>query len=408
MSYYKPTSFSQKIVKLIQLFLYFLIIKLRPKPKPKIPKHSSVLMIVSKLDRIGGLERQALELAAALVRRGCLITVLTDRIDDDSPRVEIRSGFLIRRLTRSTNPFAPFTLAFYLIRYRHTYRLIHAHGVTGFTVVSLLLGKLIGRRTILKGATQDDFAKIFQKDNFKNRLYRKWIPGVDVLIAISQALQEEMIACGILENRIKRIPNAVNADKFFPPSKDRKISLRTRFSVSPEQNLFLFLGRLETRKAVDILLRAWHKCAPGVLWIVGAGPEEERLKRVCAELHLKNVVFHGESRTPADYYHAADVFVFPSVKEGSPGVVLEAMSSGLPCIAGRIGGIVDVMENRKQGLIVSPGSVDELADAIQYAGVHVEERTGWGKDARERVLKHFDVSYIAADYHSLYTELLSR
>ncbi len=406
MSFYKPTTLLQKIIKLLQLFWYLLITKHSMKSKRDQSKHTGILMVVSKLDRIGGLELQALELSSSLVRHGCLITILTDSIDD-SPAVEFRSGFLIRRLTRSSKPFRLFlSLLCFLLQQRHSFQLLHAHGVTGFTLVSLRLAKLFGHRSLLKGATQDDFNHIFQRNDWKHRLYRKWILTAGCFVAISQEMKKEMIACGIPEDRIQNIPNAVNTIKFAPLSEDRKSFLKKRFSLSSEQIVFLFIGRLEARKGVDVLLQAWQICSPGVLWIVGSGPEEQKLKQISVNQNLANIIFHGESPSPLVYYQAADIFVFPSLKEGFPGVVLEAMSCGLPCIATKIGGITDQIEDRKQGLLVAPGNVQELADAIEYVTLHPEERTRWSQEARETILRRFDVSKTSSDYRSLYNELL--
>ena len=405
MSFYKPTTVPQKIFKLLQLFWYFLIVRQSKRVKQNSATHAGILMVVSKLDRIGGLELQALELSSALIRHGCLITILTDSIDD-SPAIEFRSGFIIRRLPPSTQPVRLFlSLLYFMFQQRHSFELLHAHGLTGFTIVSLWLAKFLGRHSLLKGATQDDFNNIFQRNEWKHRLYRKWILETDCFIAVSEEMKKEMIACGISEDRIKHIPNAVNTNKFTPVSEERKHSLRKRFLLSSEQTVFLFLGRLEARKAIDILLQAWEKCSPGFLLIVGTGPEERRLKQIIAD--LQNVVIKAESRSPVDYYQCADVFVFPSMKEGFPGVVLEAMSCGLPCIATRIGGVTDQMEHGKQGMLVSAGNAEELANAIQYVALNPEERRAWSKEAREIVLRRFDVSRISADYRFLYAELLS-
>ena len=406
MSYYKPTTFAQKVFKILQLF-YYSIIQSSGKLRKRKPAHTSILMIVSKLDRIGGLEHQALELSAALIQQGCLITILTDRIDH-SPSEEFRSGFLIRRLTFSTNPIRLLTSIFcFFFRQNDQYQLVHIHGITGFTIVAARVARFFGMKTIFKSATQDDFNSIFQQKGWKQRLYAKWILHADCMVAISQGIKHEMLDNGIPENRIRMLPNAVNTDRFHPPSNNRKISLRKKLQAPTDQILFLYLGRLEKRKGVDFLLDAWQKCSPGILWIVGSGAEEQRLKNICSDHRSTNVVFHGETRTPLDYYQAADVFVFPSLKEGSPGVILEAMSCALPCIATSIPGILEQIENGKQGRLVSPGNSDELAAAMVETANDASNRSGWSTEARETAVEFFDVNRIAAAYKKLYQELLT-
>ena len=405
MSYYKPSTLLQKIIKVAQLYFY----SLRPTRKRVLnrQKQIAILMVVSKLDRIGGLERQAMELSSALIHQGCLITIITDRIDD-SPSVELYAGTMIRRLARSTGPVSQFlSMVWFLFRQRSAFQIVHAHGVTGFTLVWLFLSRFVNRPVLLKGATKTDFENIFNQSDLKHRLYRRWILSANRVIAISQQIKEELLSCGVSENRILSIPNAVHSEKFSPPTTARKMILRNKFSIEPDQIVFLYFGRLEARKSVDVLLEAWHLKSPGLLCVVGSGPEEGKWKQLSMDLKLKSILFFDESRFPVDFYHCADVFVLPSLKEGMPGALLEAMSCGLPCIATKIGGVVDVMQNGKQGLLVSAGSAQELAEAMEFAASDPEKRMAWGTEARETILRDFEISRIAATYKLLYKQLLS-
>jgi glycosyltransferase involved in cell wall biosynthesis len=407
MSYYKSTTLLEKVSKILQLYSYYFRLIFFRNTRVRNQKHTSVLMGVSRLDRIGGLERQALELSSALIQEGCLITIVTDRIDDSSPAVELRSGYIIRRLTRSNNAACVFfSLLWFLIRHRGTFQVVHAHGVTGFTLACIRLCKFLLIPGLLKGATQADFANIFNQKDSKHRRYQKWILSSHRLIAISQEMKEEMLSCGVPENRIIGIPNGVNSKKFFPPSSAQKNSLRNKFSIDTDQVVFLYLGRLESRKGIDVLLRAWQLKSPGLLWIVGSGPEQKKWKQLSIDLNLKDVRFHDESLSPLEFYQCADVFVLPSLREGMPGAMLEAMSCGLPCVATKIGGVTDVMQNDKQGMLVSPGVPQELADALAFLSSSPEKRIDWGKSARETVLERFEISRIAAEYKCLYAKIL--
>jgi glycosyltransferase involved in cell wall biosynthesis len=409
MSYYKPTTLLQKIIKLLQLYSYFLRLTFFRTKRVRSRKHTSVLMVVSKLDRVGGLERQALELASALIQHHrYLITIVTDRMNDAFPAVELRSGYLIRRMNRTDKPIRLFLSMLWLsFRHRGTFQIVHAHGVTGFTLAWLRLWQFFHRPALLKGATNSDFTDVFNQNDFKHRMYRRWILSARNLIAISKEMKQELLSCAVPENQIISIPNGVHSEKFYPPSTAQKLSLRNRFSISPDQIVFLYLGRLESRKAVDVLLNAWHLKSPGLLWIVGSGPEQKKWKQLSIDLNLRNIRFHDESLSPLEFYQCADVFVLPSLKEGMPGAMLEAMSCGLPCIATRIGGVVDVMQNDKQGLLVSPGIPQELADALAFIASHPEKQIHWGKSARETVLHQFEISHIAASYDSLYKTILA-
>jgi glycosyltransferase involved in cell wall biosynthesis len=407
MSYYRPTSLAQKIYKLIRLFFCYIRVKLTPRAQARKAKHTSVLMVISQLDRTGGLERQLLELCSALIRERFLITILTDQTGN-LPGIEFQSGFLIRRLKRSSNPFFLLVQSIgFVFHHRRSFQLIHIHGVTGFTLLFILVARILRRPVLLKGATNGDFEDLFHQHDFKHRLYQKLILSTNQIVAISEEIKHELLSCGVSQDRIIRIPNGVHSEKFFPASTAQKSSHRNRFSIDPRQVVFLYLGRLESRKAIDVLLSAWQLKSPGLLWIVGSGPEQQKWKQLSHDLNLNNIRFHEESLSPLDFYRCADVFVLPSFKEGMPGALLEAMSCGLPSVATKIGGVVDVVHHEEQGLLVSPGAPHELADALEFMASHPEKRIQWGKSARETVLERFEISRIVARYNSLYAKILS-
>jgi len=407
MKYGQPTSLPQKIHKLLQLFAMFFRIRSRPAVRTPAQCALSVLMVVPQIDRMGGYEKQALQLAGSLTLGGNFVTILSDQTGNFPPK-EFRNGFLICRIP-ARGPRTKWNLflstAGFFWKKRKTFQIVHGHGITGLSLFGARAAKLAGRPVVLKPATSEDISRIFSQHDLKHRIYQRWLKLVG-FIAISQQLKDELKTCGIPESRIDAISNFVDTLKFEIPTHDRKNALRSKFSAG-SQTLFLFLGRLEKRKGVDFLLRAWKKAAPGILWIVGSGPEERALKQLSSELGLQNVSFHGPTQTPLDFYQAADVFVFPSLKEGSPNVMLEAMSCGLPCIATRIGGIVDLMNDGSEGLLVEPGSASALAEAINRAGTNLEDRKQWSYQAAKTARERFDISLITARYLRLYSDLIS-
>jgi glycosyltransferase involved in cell wall biosynthesis len=412
MNYYKPSTFIQKIQKLLRLYWVFVIgpfRRMKPVTLAKPSKHPVILMVVPHLDFVGGLENQALELSSALTRLGNWVTIVSDRFSK-SPSREFQNGFLIYRVP-SNLPQSKLSLLIslllFLVHRRRSYGIVHAHGVTGMTLFALRVAKSLGMKTVIKGTTKDDFANIFSEQNRKHRQYQRWIKSIDCFIGISDELRNEMIACNIPAAKIKSIPNFVNTTKFFQPSADRREMIRSSFSVSKDQLIFLYLGRLEERKGVDFLLHAWQQISSGSLWIVGSGPAEERWRKLSEELRLQNIHFWGKTLIPIEFYHAADMFIFPSIREGFPNVLLEAMSCGLPCIATKIGGVTDIMQNDHQGLMVPPAASHELAQAITYSAAHPDARKKWSENAVRTIHPRFELSHTVSEYVSLYSELLS-
>jgi len=398
MSYYKATNRVEKLQKILQLFRLFAVTR---KNRKKVQsKMYSVFMVIPELDRLGGYEKQGLQLAGALAQSGNLVSIISDRTGNFPPR-EFRNGFLIHRLG-GFKLLLFFRLIVFLASRRRTFQLMHVHGVTGFSVIAAWIGRMLGKPVCLKAATRDDLRNVFSSRGLKSRLYRRILKNIPNMIAVSEELGQEMQSCGIPPARITRIPNFVNSVKFTVPSPDRKQILRRKHGVSDSTVVFLCLCRLEKRKGVEFLLQAWKEYPGGVLWIVGGGPEEENLKELAEHLKLSQVVFFGTQLAPLDYYQAADVFVFPSTKEGFPNVLLEAMSCGLPCISSAIGGVTDLLLQDLQGLLVPPGDPLALSEAMRKAHSS-PDRKRWSAGARMTVEENYDISRITAAYLNLYS-----
>jgi len=127
----------------------------------------------------------------------------------------------------------------------------------------------------------------------------------------------------------------------------------------------LFVGRLEKLKGVEYLVAAMQECPEQTLLIVGDGPEMGPLTRLAQG--MQNVTFIGQvsHAEVVQYMQQARVLVLPSLSEGLPNVVLEAMAHGLPVIASRVGGIPDLLTDGVTGFLVTPGSVPELVRSIK-------------------------------------------
>jgi len=131
----------------------------------------------------------------------------------------------------------------------------------------------------------------------------------------------------------------------------------------------VYSGRFIACKAIDVLLTAWQTIAsayPGArLVLLGGGPLLEEMKVLAGQLGIgQSVLFAGHVSNVADYLRAADLFVLPSLQEGMPNTLLEAMACGLPVVATRIGGVVDIVRDGENGLLVGPGDPAGMSVAI--------------------------------------------
>lgn len=184
------------------------------------------------------------------------------------------------------------------------------------------------------------------------------------------------------------IPTGVDTRRFSPPSG------RTPVRRCPR---ILALGRLHPVKDFPLLLRAAARLrAAGVpfrLFLGGEGPEGERLAREARTLGLRGRVRLlggvAPALTPA-LYRRVDLFVLSSRSEGLPVVLLEAMATGLPVVATRVGGVPECVGDGETGLLVPPGDPEALAGALRRLLVDPERRARLGRAARERVLARYD------------------
>jgi len=135
--------------------------------------------------------------------------------------------------------------------------------------------------------------------------------------------------------------------------------------ASGDGRTILFIGRLTTAKGVNFLIDAMRACPSESLTVVGDGPERQRLEALAKD--LPNVRFAGAvTRAEVDrLLSSARLLVQPSLQEGQPNTVMEAMAKGIPVVATRVGGVPDLVRDGVTGFLVEPGDVAALAARIR-------------------------------------------
>jgi glycosyltransferase involved in cell wall biosynthesis len=176
----------------------------------------------------------------------------------------------------------------------------------------------------------------------------------------------------------------------------------------------LFVGRLTKAKGVDILLKAinilkekYQKEIKAA--IVGKGYLEEELKELVMELGIeKEVEFLGVRRDIEKLMKSTKLFVLPSRWEGLPLTVLEAMSSGAGIIAAKVGGIPEVIEHKKEGILISPDDPEALAGAIAKLLKDRELRVKLSINAYQKVKEKYSIEVYTKDLLELYKSLITK
>ncbi len=185
------------------------------------------------------------------------------------------------------------------------------------------------------------------------------------VIAPSYFLRNQLIQAGIPVDRITVIYPGINLDNLKRSEGAMGFSAPLRnghevFTVG-------FLGRLTREKGVEVLLNTLISTG-SVAVIAGTGPEENSLKKLAKENGIGNrVKFLGEVADKQKFFSQIDCLIVPSVEAESFGlVIIEAMAAGIPVVASRIGGILEIIEDKKTGLLFEPGNKTELAEKIQF------------------------------------------
>ena len=143
------------------------------------------------------------------------------------------------------------------------------------------------------------------------------------------------------------------------------------------------------------------------LVILGDGPLRKQLEGMVAEYKIqKNVDFVGHQSTVSDFIEAMDIFVLPSLHEGIPMVLLEAMALSRPIVASKTGGVPEVIQHGENGLLVEPGNPEAIAEAIETLIRQVANADQLGRNGRIRVTQNFTANIMAEKTADLYRRLV--
>jgi len=261
--------------------------------------------------------------------------------------------------------------------------IIHAH-----TRVTQVMGDLLSRCT---KRTYVSTCHGYFKTRWVRRLFPCWGKAVIAISkAVAQHLEEDLF---VPRDRIYLIHNGIDVKRF--PFVDQNLRLQKREAWQLGQDPIVgIIARLSDVKGHDILLRAMVnvivKFPKAKLIIVGHGKEQSKLRALTQTLHLhEQVIFLSQTNNSFEMLSLFDVFVLPSYKEGLALSIVEAQATGLPVIASRVGGIPELIEDRKTGLLVDAGDSQALGEAIVFLLSHREQAQRIGRQAHDFVIKNF-------------------
>jgi glycosyltransferase involved in cell wall biosynthesis len=386
-----------------------------------------VMQLVSNLE-IGGAQEVVRTLAENLVDAGCVSVVCTFK--DGPLRAEIeRMNIPVEILPDRRNSVVAlpnflkelFQLRRELMRIirKHQIDIIQTHLLRSMDFLALSLRKNAGPKVYwtfhnsMFDLREDHLAKnkwLLKPKRFSHHLlYRlgsKWVNGI---VAVSADVKKSILETmkGIPAEKIRVILNCVDTSRY---GKDiNRTALRSSLGFGESDHLMTLVATFKRQKGHRVLIEAAADILPDFpqlhILLVGDGELREKLQSQVQESNLEgNVHFLGIRNDIADILAASDSFVLPSLWEGLPMALIEAMASRLPIVATNVSGTRQVLVPRETGILVEPGNVQELKQAITELISNPTRAHSMGMSARQRVESLFSAQKQVREYLSLFEE----
>jgi glycosyltransferase involved in cell wall biosynthesis len=374
---------------------------------------------------LSGAGLQCRELVRAL-HEAVSFTILTTTTDPSLPVDDRQDEVPVFRVYVGATPLwskavAAVRLTHVVWRLRARFSILHLHGFSQKSILLVVLGLMMGKRIGIKltSVGHDDPVAMRARGRVAYWCYSR----AQVLFGVSPRFQALFEASGLPRDRFRLIPNGVDVERFTPASPETRRALRAEHGLPVEGPLVLFVGFFSREKCPDVLFEAWAQLAitgndTSTLMFIGRTRSSyyevdprlaEEIRTKASQLGLESRLRFVESTRQIEQYHrAADIFVLPSVREGLPNALLEAMACGVACIATRLEGVTDrLITDGESGILVPPRDVAALTDALRRLMDEPERARALGMRARHRIEQDFALTETARQYLAVYQELLA-
>ncbi len=351
--------------------------------------------------RVGGVEIVVSNLARCQHELGHSVIVITPKIRGIDNRLPV--PYKVVHYSRpSSKRFLTRQVLVRLLweHLRHPFDILHCHSAYPHGYVSSTFSAMTGVPVIVTphGPTDIMREEQIRRNPTLERRLAKGLRSAAGISAISQHIQTEILSIGgIPDEKVRVIPNGVNLHDY-----EKVEGFQLGFPY------ILAMGRMVPQKGFDYLIRVFEKVAKETqdlrLLFAGEGVNRRDYEQLVHSLGLQErIQFLGlvQGSRKIAFMKGAEFFVCPSRFEPFGIVVLEALASGIPVVAHRVGGIVDIIDEGVQGLLVDPTSSDDLATAILNLHGDMETRLLMGKAASIKA-QGYDWSVINEQYMDLY------
>jgi glycosyltransferase involved in cell wall biosynthesis len=371
----------------------------------------------------GGLQCQAV---ARVLAGRAIIKILTTSTTEGLPVHDRVEGVPVTRVRIDRSRAWPalsslrqMTAA--LLRLLPDTALVHIQGFSTKNLLIVMMARFWARPVVLHLQT----AKHDEPQTIRAQGPHAWwaFRSADRYVAVSRGLADRYLEAGMPPDRIEVIPNGVDTARFRPATGDERRQLRRSLDLPVDRRVILFVGVMSVDKQPHVLLEAWLALAPEQrrqTTLVFVGATDPRLyelqDRLIEQLTEKlsgieggdAVRFVAPTSEIEHYYRAADLLVMPSLREGLPNVVLEAMACGLPVVASRLPGSTDTMiADGVNGRLLTPGDTAGFASAIGDILGNPQDAARLGAEARRTIEEHYRIERVAERWLSVYERVLS-
>jgi glycosyltransferase involved in cell wall biosynthesis len=284
---------------------------------------------------------------------------------------------------------------------------VHTHGYFA-DIVGFLAAKRLGIPIL---STCHGFISNDRKLKVYNFMDVQALRFFNRVISVSEKIKDYLIEKGVSPNRIVVIENAFGENSNQELSIENRKAKRALLKICNADFVLGYVGRLSEEKGINYILLASSMAdkmgIPIKVLIIGEGPEKGKLEELAKRVGMQDkVIFAGFQSDVENWYPAMDVFVLPSLTEGTPMSLLEAMAQGIPCVASKVGGVPKVIDSGIDGILVLPGNAEEIKGAVSILYRNEELRSSLSKNAKSKMINKYNINEWIEKIESQYLEII--
>jgi sugar transferase (PEP-CTERM/EpsH1 system associated) len=361
-----------------------------------------ILHVVYSLN-IGGLERVVIDLTKGFMKKGHIVSICC--LNEKGVLGEELELEGIEMFSLGKRPGIAWNLPFRIskiIKKRH-FNIIHTHNEGG-----LIYGATAALIARVPNIVHTEHGKEpgYEEKRILHMVEKVLHRKVKKVVAVSNDLRDRIAESSRTNGkRIAMILNGIDVEKYYRPEsrKENRILL----GIGPESFVIGNVARLVPLKNHQFLLAVFRELLRDLpnlrMMIIGDGPLREDLESYSRKIGIsKSVKFLGERQDVPDLLAAFDLFVLPSLTEGTSITLLEAMASGTPIVASRAGGNSQIIENRKTGLLLPLDKPKAWVATIKSLIVNPDKGRGLSEMAKVEVKERFSLKAMVENYEKIY------